>query len=436
MLATCILFVTSCSYSTADKKAEENWSAKITEFDDNGYPDNPDKSIRSKVDGSFSHSDVVITRAANGYDMAFLPANEKSDTLLLTSLDLNVWMPFCPTQVRSDDFFKKVVFQNSEFNRQQITLAPDQFKLSGNGSEHTTLNRVDPARNCLNGGLWEVIAYTEEGGSMKPAYHGWFDFPEKLYSELFEERNELDFATYRHWLYDWEDLPAEKLNLELLRTVEASEAAQFESRNSEMYEMIGERKKKAVNIVYPTHFASIQDFLTDSSVFSTFSPPGLYERKAPKHTQLGRLANLKDIQWRKTKSLCEGNPETFELEMNFERMDQSELTKVIIGGLQREKLPVLGVEKAHKGFQMPMGVSNHSFYESYDFASKHPQESNPFFALITDAEGKFVDSHNLGIDGPLMHLDAEDNSKLHVWLLSFERHSLVGHYIVQLPQSV
>jgi len=44
-----------------------------------------------------------------------------------------------------------------------------------------------------------------------------------------------------------------------------------------------------------------------------------------------------------------------------------------------------------------------------------------------DDEGKWLDSHEIGIDGPLLHL-SEDGETLHVWLLSFERHALVGHY--------
>ena len=345
-------------------------------------------------------------------------------------------MPFVPKQVRSDDFFSKVVLQNSEFNRQQITLSPEQFRLSGNGDEHKHIGSVDLARNCLNAGLWELIAYTKANDDQRPVYHGWFDFPEKLYGELFQQRDNMKFEDYRHWLYDWENLPSKNLNLDLLRTVEKAQVAEFENHNSEMYLMLGERKKKAVNIVYPTQFSSIQDFLTDSSAFSTFSPPGLYERKAPKATQLGRLAKLKGVEWRKTQSKSEGNPLTFELAFTFERMDTATATKLVIGGLQTESLPTLAVENANSGFQMPMGVSNHSFYETYDFAAKHPQESNPFFALLVDAEGNFVDSHNLGIDGPLMHLDVSDPTKMHIWLLSFERHSLVGHYIVQLPENV
>lgn len=430
-----ISFLFSACNSPLAQQATKTWSANLKEFDDSNYPDNPDKSIRSHLDGSFSHSQVVISEDAEGYSMHFLPASPNSDTLVLTNLDLGVWTPFIPQQVRNDSFFQKVAIQNSEFNRQQVTLDQGQFSFLGQGIEKNSIHRVDLARNCLNGGLWELIAYSEENGSMKPAYHCWFDFPENLYARLFEARNRLAFQEYRHYLYNWVDLPSEKLNLDLLRKVEQSTTIPFESKNDEMYLMVGERKKKAVNIVYPISYTRIQDFLTDSATFSTFSPPGLYERKTPKHTQLGKLAKLENVDWRNTKSTCEGNPECFEIELKFQRIDTNQITKLTIGGLILKDLPQLNVEMAHNGFQMPMGVSNHSFYEKYSFARQHPQEENPFFALLMDENDHFLDSHNIGIDGPLLHLDAEDASKLHIWLLSFERHSLVGHYIVNLPQA-
>jgi len=43
-----------------------------------------------------------------------------------------------------------------------------------------------------------------------------------------------------------------------------------------------------------------------------------------------------------------------------------------------------------------------------------------------------LDSHYVGIDGPLLHWDKNDPTKLHVWVLSFERHALIAHYVLDL----
>lgn len=40
--------------------------------------------------------------------------------------------------------------------------------------------------------------------------------------------------------------------------------------------------------------------------------------------------------------------------------------------------------------------------------------------------------HAVGIDGPLLHFSDPDRRTLHVWLLSFERHALVGHVVIEL----
>ena len=76
---------------------------------------------------------------------------------------------------------------------------------------------------------------------------------------------------------------------------------------------------------------------------------------------------------------------------------------------------------------MPMGISNHSFYESYAEMKKNSALENPFYALLVDDKANFVDSHRIGIDGPLFYFD-QITKKLHLFILSFERHSFVGHY--------
>ena len=45
-----------------------------------------------------------------------------------------------------------------------------------------------------------------------------------------------------------------------------------------------------------------------------------------------------------------------------------------------------------------------------------------------------VDSHFLGVDGPLFHLDIDDADVLHYWLLSFERHAMVAHLTFNLNE--
>lgn len=57
---------------------------------------------------------------------------------------------------------------------------------------------------------------------------------------------------------------------------------------------------------------------------------------------------------------------------------------------------------------------------------------SPYYAILPNLQSRWPDSHKVGIDGPLMHLDEEDPSLLHLWILSFERHALIRHYGAKL----
>ena len=61
---------------------------------------------------------------------------------------------------------------------------------------------------------------------------------------------------------------------------------------------------------------------------------------------------------------------------------------------------------------------------------QHPPYQSPYVSVLLDADDKWIDHHTLGIDGPVMHWDDQDPDVLHVYLLSYERHSLVGHFLV------
>ena len=52
------------------------WVDSISELDDSQYPDNPDISIRSNLDGTFSHSKISFEKNNLGYDMVIYPKNK------------------------------------------------------------------------------------------------------------------------------------------------------------------------------------------------------------------------------------------------------------------------------------------------------------------------------------------------------------------------
>jgi hypothetical protein len=439
LLLLSIIFFAACSEnkktnnnSTTQKEIQIKQalfpvSTDITELTDKDYPDNPDMSIRSFLDGQYSHKDVVISQKEEGFTFVFTPNNNKSDTLIVSGINIMEFMPSCPSYV-SNDYMKFIGIVNQEWNRQQVKFF--EFEVKGNNGEQKVVKRIDIARNCLNAYLWEIIAYTEEEEKLKPYYHGWFSFPKEQYAALFEQRNDLKWADYENSLVGWIDPKNESLDLDQLRTIISQKEVSFVNMNDGYFPVKGERKKKEINIIIPKKHTSINDFLTDSTQFSTFSPPGFYNTSDPRTTELGRLNNPQTISYAESTSKNKAANKTFELIVSFNDTIKNRKTSFVIGGLNKKNIPTLAISDINKGFQMPMGISNHSFYETYDVMSSSLANQNPYYSFLINGDNKWLDSHKVGIDGPLLHYDKE--GKLHLWILSFERHAFVGHYIIEV----
>ena len=407
---------------------KKNWSIPVKQLSDVEYPDNPDISIRHKLYDQAVYSSLEIKKLDGGsYTFVKIPANEQTDTLILPNIHVMEWIPLAPKWLQSDEYLSYVALINQEWNRHQVRFYPGQFELRG-GRESEKITRVDLARNCLNAYLWEFIIYAEEDGETKPYYHSWFNFPKDLYADLFKQRNGIDYARYREPLENWLEPENKPINLDLLREVEREQELVFQSHNDALYPLLGERKKKSVNIIYPPKATKIQDFLTDKTRYATFTPPGFYNKKTPRVTELSRFAQLEKVIQRKITGKNPSKTPSQELELVFKRSTDGSLMRWVIGGLEFSKIPQRSLEALHQGWQMSMGIANHSFYESYEEQQANPSGNNPFYALLLDEKGHWLDSHKIGIDGPLFHFDQADSQRLHLWVLSFERHSFVGHF--------
>ncbi|MEO9531267.1 MAG: hypothetical protein ABJG68_11915 [Crocinitomicaceae bacterium] len=402
--------------------AKTDWSIELEELFDKDYPNNPDISIRHSLYTQIEYGDVNLQRLDNGtFDIIVNPIDEK-DTVALRGIDLLELMPTICNKIKGNEYLEKIAVINQEWNRHQVKFLEGEFDVTGENSQG--IKRVDIARNCLNSYLWEIIFYAEEDSILKPYYHGWFDFPHELYADLFQERNDVEFSTYEKSLVDWVDPEHEAIDLSKLRSVSTEVNASFTNLNHEEYPLAGERKKKQMNIMYPKNTTVMQDFLTDSTVFATFSPPGFYNQEDPRKTELSRLSKLHSVYVRKLES------DLFELELRFNLGTPSKTTNFIVSGLNREEIPTLNASEVNNGWQNSMGFGNHTFYESYTDALNRSSKTSEYFAYLSDVDGLWIDSHHVGIDGPMMHWDSDNPNLLHFWILSFERHAFVGHYII------
>ena len=415
-------------FVTTPKEVEASKPLKVLEIKqltDGQYPDNPDIGYMASAYSYdyFSGGSLELTAQTKG---TFTFKSSLGD-VILRDVDLEEYMPSAPLHLRSDAYLTELAVINQEWNRNQVKFQVGEFE-----SNNSDIVRVDLARNCLNAYLWEVILYTNQEQKQLPLAHGWFDFPKDVYKNLFEQRNNLSYEDYRKSLENWIDPRTEKVNLDILRTVETQvPLLSFESFNEEMYPLEKARLKKRKEIIVPESFKSMKELQTDKTLLATFSPPGLYERSSPRKTDLGRLRMLSNIQVNDIKTAT--GQKSSEIVLSFTDQSKRE-TKLYFGGLEMKNFPSLKPEKANDGYKISMGFSNHTFYETYKEHWKWSALTSPYYGFFTNGKGEWLDSHKIGVDGPVFHWDARNPNLLHLWLLSFERHAFVGHYTIEFPK--
>ena len=424
----CYLFLAAvfCLTSLASEISSiRTYRLAVKQLTDEQYPDNPDIGYMAKdYDHMYFAGGVLESDTLEKGSFTFL--SPKGD-VLLKNIDLLEFIPSAPKHLRSDAYLTELAIVNQEWNRNQVKFLQGEFE-----SSNEAVVRVDLARNCLNAYLWEVILYTQEDGKQLPLAHGWFDFPQEYYKELFEKRNGLPYETYRAALENWVDPKAEKVELSKLRTVKQSLPIKgFTEHNLEMYPLKKARLKKKKEIITPESFTCMKDFHSDASRFATFSPPGCYTRSSPRVTELGRLQTLSNVKVKSIETTT--GLKSSELELVFND-DSQRQTNLYFGGLDFDKFPILSPDQSNAGYKISMGFSNHTFYETYQEHLQWDSLTAPYYGFFTNEKGEWLDSHKIGIDGPIFHWDSKDSKVLHVWLLSFERHALVGHYTIAFQE--
>lgn len=425
----CIMLLSFFSCKN-DKTLNEGTSTQLIELSPLEYPDNPDSENKHPLYEKTKYSNVNFLALNDSlYNITLIPENN-NDTILLTAINLMEYLPTVNCAAEKDKYITYIDLINQEWNRNQVQFKAGEFEIKS--ANTNKINRVDIARNCLNAYLWEVILFAEIEGEQKPYYHAWFNFPKQLYSSLFEKRNKLSYSEYQKPLENWIDIESKVIDLSLLRSVQNERELKFINLNYLPYALKGERKKKFKNIIYPKNTSVIQNFLTDSTLFSTFSPPGIYNTKDPRKTELAKLSKLDHVFLRNTIAPYYSMDTLLELELIFNADNPTKQTHFFISGILPIEIPTLDTADVNKGWQNSMGIGNHTFYESYKNAQTHSSSSSPYFSILTDKNRKWVDSHKIGIDGPLLHWDINDKNKLHIWILSFERHAFVGHYVISL----
>jgi hypothetical protein len=399
------------------------------------YPEDPED--RSLAFGKYPHRTLRIQQIRDTrFRFLLEPGSDQATRIELPEVDLAYLVAAVPPWVKSDPDLTRVGFIDREWNRQQVSLRRDspyvRVHEGGDGFEQRRLTRVDLARNCLNAGLWELLLFTTEDGQERVYEHVWFTFPLGLYKQLFERVNGLSYWDYWWSLEHWVDPAGTPIRLDRLRTVEREWPLAASARWNDAPAWQGEQRLKRKNILAPTAIRTYQDWYRQPIRFASFIKPGRYSVAHPRDTQLHYLAEFAGAVLRQVRTPAGPQP-LFELELAFKDGRTGEPTRLIFGGLDFQHLPKAAPEQYDRGWQVPMGIGNPSFFESYEEVLAYPPLQRPFYGFHLDRQNRWIDHHAVGVDGPLLHRDAHDPSRLHLYLLSYERHALLNHFVLTCP---
>ena len=404
----------------------------LQEFSTAQYPEDP--AERSAHARQYSDRTLrLVQNDATHFDFVLEPARANTAKIIFRNIDVSLFTPTQPEWTRQNPDLEIIALTDRQWNRQQVAFKPGSAQLEisgGDGFERTNLFTAELAKNCLNAGLWEVLLFTQENGQKALYYQGWFTFPLGHYKNIFEAQN--GFSYWRHWrrLEHWVNPAGTPVKLEALRGVTAEHAINATFLADEPVFAAGEQKRKQRT----TDAAGVltwKDFYPESSrvQFASFVMPGRYDVRTPHKNEYQRLAGFKGATLREIKSPA-GDERLHEIELAFRDGKSGETSRFIISGVALDKLPQLTVADYPKGLYMPMGIGVPPFYQGHVELTAHPPQRSPYFSVWLDAQGRWINHHEAGVDGPVLHRDKDDPNLLHLYLLSYERHSLVGHFLI------
>lgn len=412
----------------------------LREYTNAEYPEDP--ANRSPHHGKYQGRRVRLVRKdATHFDVIVEPASPAAAkdvaTITFRNVDVSLMTPSLPEWCRRDSGNTRIALTDRQWNRQQVSFALDGRRVEvtgGDGFEKDNLSSAELAKNCLNAGLWEVLLFHSGSNGKELYYQGWFTFPLGLYREQFERGTGLRYADHWYYLEHWFDPAGTVVKLDDLRRVSSTADAKFEFDPGEMIIAGGEQLRKRRTLIAP-NVRTWGDFTAASDVtFASFIPPGRYSVGHPWKNEYHRLTALRSVALREIESPADAAASDakprHELELLFADRNGS-ISRFFVSGFRWDELPQLAVADYAKGLYMPMGIGVPPFFQAEEALLASPPQKSAYFSVLLDPHDRWIDHHKAAIDGPVLHRDAIDPDSLHLYLLSYERHSLVMHLIVR-----
>ena len=415
-------------YSTTDKM-----TVSLKELSKSEYPENPadlSDHYREYTNRKLS----IIKRDATHFDFVLEPTNQHTAKIVFKNIDVSLFVPKVPDWARQNENLQTIAVVDREWNRQQVSFKPNSSDIEitgGDGFEKNKLFTAEISNNCLNAGLWEILLFVKEKGDKKLYYQSWFDFPIGHYKNIFEDINKMSY--WKHWyrLEHWQNPEGTPVDLQGLRKVISEKEVKTQFLGDEQFVRSGEQKRK-FKLFFADNLHTWKELQNSTEPkFAAFVPPGRYDVTKPWGSKFWRIENFEKTILRTVKSPA-SDQVLQELELVFKDGQTGQENKYIVSGFDVTKIPQLPVSDYSKGLYRPMGIGVPPFFQSYDDLKKLPPFKDPYFSVLLDSQNKWLNHHDTAIDGVVMHRDKTNSNLLHFYFLTYERHSLVGHYVIAL----
>ena len=419
---------------------EKKMTLPVKEFTQETYPDNP--STLSRYHGDYSHKKLVLQKHEDAdFTLTFLPSNSKSATIRFKHINIALMTPSLPAWVKHSPELTRISLTDRQWNRQQVSFKIDDSHIEiigGDGVEKNKLYQLELAKNCLNAGLWEMLLYSQENHKKTLVYQGWFTFPLGHYKAIFEKNTGLTYRDKWYYLEHWDNPEPTHVDVNQLRHVTHSYPVVLQQDEQEPIALDGEQVNKKKNIMATHAIKKFDDYFNQDIMFSTFVPPGLYQKSTPWHNEYWRIKQPISAVLNTIESPENLQKKLDELVIAYadDKPNKNSESYFYISGFDLKTLPHVNTKRYAKGRLFLMGIGTAPLKQKYSELLTHPPEKMPVFSVFLDEKGGWINHHEAAIDGSILFLDQARPSILHVYLVSYERHAVVAHYKLMLPDAL
>ncbi|MEM1251026.1 MAG: hypothetical protein AAGI69_01240 [Cyanobacteria bacterium P01_H01_bin.21] len=357
--------------------------------------------------------------------------------LNLRNIDLSRFIPQVPEFAQNDPALTQWFLTEREFNRQRVVFAA--------GSEHIDISEgfggysadqlsIGLTNNCLGAGYWELAIYAQTPTGQETVYQGYFDFPWGTYAEMVAQFNPTTYWAQARTMEAWPGfrfLRGTQFDLSDFRSViNETEVAATDLADEEIM-AFGEQDKKSNLIVGEIAGTTWADLRASDLEFHSFVYPGIYDENRLWGSDYSQIETLDRAIAREVDSPL-ADTSLKEVELVF---DGSQGTrKLILTGIDMDAIPQLASEDYSDGIYMPLGFGT-PFTQDYEDLKRLNPAEQPFMSMVLDGDNRVVNYRmDIGLNGVVLHRDQENPDMLHVYPMSYERITLVGHYTVNLAE--